>query len=187
MGSETRRELTFNIAEGHFCLSGAMPFLREMCLGAPNPSRSSRSISPSPALDVGRAGQGAGRKRSASHRANESFYSVCSGMSHQEVFAPWPERCLQGTKSALALQPYPKPAWLILLFQKRTWKAATKCQSSSNHARVGGSPKFLLGNTMRQKSQSKVLVGVSHAGAGGGSESRKTQRSERRARNAGDI
>lgn len=38
---------------------------------------------------------------------------ACSSMSHAEVFAPSPERCFQETKSALALQPCPKPAWLI--------------------------------------------------------------------------
>ena len=32
MGLETRRELAFNIAEGHFCLSEALPFLWERSL-----------------------------------------------------------------------------------------------------------------------------------------------------------
>lgn len=88
MGLETRGELAFNIVEGHFCLSGALPFLWDMCLGAPNPSQpvaASLPRQPQMWAAQGRAQAGNDLQATVPTRA---LYSACSGMSHAEVFAP---------------------------------------------------------------------------------------------------
>lgn len=80
-----------------------------------------------------------------------------------------------------------------LLFQKRTWKGATKCQSSSNLARPAGSPNSCQltprGKNPRatQAKPSLTWWEFSMAGPGVASERRKTQRAERRASKAGDV
>lgn len=88
MGLENRRELVFNVIEGHFCLSGALPCLWEMCLGAPNPSQPvAASLPCQPQMWAGQGRAQAGNDLQATV-PTRALYSACSSVSHTEMFAP---------------------------------------------------------------------------------------------------